>query len=329
MAGMKDVARRAGVAVGTVSRALNNNGYVADKTRKKIEKAMTELNYVPNELGRNLYHSRSGIVAILLPTVAHPFFSEVLSYLEYEFHEAGYKTMVCSTDKEKNYERQYLDMLKRHIVDGVVTGVHSLDVGYYQDIMQPIVAFDRYISDNIPVVAIDHREGGRMAAEELMKAGCRTVVQFKQEKLIEAPAQIRHQEFAQYLSERGVTVYTYELECNRFDMQYLLGICRTAQREHPDADGMFGMDLLALCYLKAVQEAGFRVPDDMKIVAYDGTRIMDAVFPSVTLIRQPFKELASEAARLLIAEIEGKENREDQVKLKAVLVKGRSTEKTI
>ena len=171
MAGIKDVAKRAGVGVGTVSRMLNDSGYVAGETREKIEVAMRELNYTPNELARNLYHKRTGIIAVIVPSVSNPFFVEFVDYVEHELYEAGYKMMLCSTVKESNAELEYLDMLNRHIVDGVITGVHSLDVEEYKKIRKPIVALDRYLGEHIPVVAVNHKEGGRLAAEALIREG--------------------------------------------------------------------------------------------------------------------------------------------------------------
>ncbi len=97
VAGIKDVARRAGVGVGTVSRMLNDSGYVAEETREKIEIAMKELNYIPNELARNLYHKRTGIIAVLVPNVSNPFFAEFVDYAESELYAAGYKMMLCNT----------------------------------------------------------------------------------------------------------------------------------------------------------------------------------------------------------------------------------------
>ena len=85
MASIKDVAQKAGVGVGTVSRVLNNSGYVSDETREKIEEAMKNLQYTPNELARNLYHKKSGIIAVLVPTVEIPFFAELVHNIEAGF----------------------------------------------------------------------------------------------------------------------------------------------------------------------------------------------------------------------------------------------------
>ena len=82
MAGIRDVARLAHVSTSTVSLVLNNNGHVSDKTRKKVETAMQELNYIPNELARNLYHSKTNIVGLILPDIAHPFFGLCMKKME-------------------------------------------------------------------------------------------------------------------------------------------------------------------------------------------------------------------------------------------------------
>ena len=152
VAGIKDVAKRAGVGVGTVSRVLNGSGYVADETKEKIEIAMRELNYIPNELARNLYRKKSGIIAVLVPNISNPFFAQFVECVDEELYLAGFKMMLCNTKKESNAESEYLDMLNRHIVDGVITGVHSLDVEEYKKIHKPIVALDRYLGEHIPVV---------------------------------------------------------------------------------------------------------------------------------------------------------------------------------
>ena len=99
MASIKDVAQKAGVGVGTVSRVLNNSGYVSDETREKIEEAMKNLQYTPNELARNLYHKKSGIIAVLVPTVEIPFFAELVHDIEAELYNEGFKIMLCNTDK--------------------------------------------------------------------------------------------------------------------------------------------------------------------------------------------------------------------------------------
>lgn len=177
MTSIRDVAKEAGVGVGTVSRALDGTGYVSPSTRKKIEKAARKLNYTPNELARNLYRNRSGIVGVIVPDLDHPFFSCLVKHVEMEFYRQGYKTMVCNAVGISDREQEYLDMLERNIVDGIITGSHCLDGEEYLRQEKPIVSIDRDFGPEIPIVGSDHAMGGRLAAELMIQNKCRKVLQ--------------------------------------------------------------------------------------------------------------------------------------------------------
>ena len=325
MAGIKDVAKRANVGVGTVSRMLNNSGYVADATRKKIEVAMKELNYTPNELARNLYHKRTGIIAVLVPNVLNPFFAEFIDYAEADLYEAGFKMMVCNTAQESNAELEYLDMLNRHIVDGVITGVHSLDVEEYEKVNKPIVALDRFLGSHIPVVAVNHREGGRLAAETLIQNGCRKILHFRGAEIVNSPYHERHIEFERIMKEHHVDTYTYDMKWNRMDLAYYKEVVQDVFSKTEDFDGVFAVDALAIECMNETIRRHRKVPRDVKFVAYDGTFITDLVEPKMTAVVQPIEGLARESVRLLINRINGKEYRDKVVLLGVKLREGNTT----
>ena len=325
MAGIKDVAKKAGVGVGTVSRMLNDSGYVADDTRKKIEIAMRELNYTPNELARNLYHKRTGIIAVLVPNVSHPFFFFFVNYAEAELYKIGYKMMLCNTKKADNAELEYLDMLNRHIVDGVITGVHSLNVEEYKKIRKPIVALDRYIGENIPVVAVNHKEGGRLAADTLIQNGCKKILHFKGSIVVESPYHERHFEFDRIMKKNNIETLTYELEWNRFDSEYYRQVIHEISVKGMDFDGVFAVDRMAIeCMNEAIRNHR-KVPRDVKIVAYDGTFITELVEPQMTAVVQPIEKLAEESVRLLNDLIKGVKYKNKQIMLEVTLRKGNTT----
>ena len=169
MASIRDVARRAGVGVGTVSRVINGTGYVSADTRKKIESAIEELQYKPNELARNLFRNKTGIVGILVPDVDHPFFSSYVRQTEAALYEMGYKTLIGNTIGISNREREFLDMLDRNMVDGIITGSHTLEGDEYLKRKKTIVSLDRDFGSGIPMVGSDHMSGGEMAANILIK----------------------------------------------------------------------------------------------------------------------------------------------------------------
>lgn len=325
MASIRDVAKKANVGPTTVSRVLNNSGYVSDETRQKIEAAMRELDYTPNELARNLFHKKTGIIAVLVPTVAHPFFAEFVEYVEAELYNCGYKTMLCNTVKEENAELEYLDMLNRHIVDGVITGVHSLDVEEYLKIHKPIVALDRYLGEDIPVVAVNHKRGGRLAAEELIRSGCKSVLHFRGAQEVESPYHDRHYEFERIMKKNHVKTYSYELEWNRFDALYYKKAVESVFEMGIDFDGVFGVDQLAIGYMNEATRRHKKVPGDVKIVAYDGTYLTGIVEPQVTAVAQPMEALARESVRLMARLVNGKTYKNKQVLLEVELKKGKTT----
>lgn len=325
MAGIKDVAKKAGVGVGTVSRMLNDSGYVAEETREKIEAAMRELNYTPNELARNLYHKRTGIIAVLVPNVSNPFFAEFVDHVEVELYKVGYKMMLCNTIKASNAELEYLDMLNRHIVDGVITGVHSLDVEEYKKIRKPIVALDRYLGEHIPVVAADHKEGGRLAAETLISNGCKKILHFKGATAVESPYHERHYEFDRIMEKNHIKTYSYELEWNRFDMEYCREAIEDVFSREIDFDGVFAADSLAIECMNETIRRHMKVPRDVKFVAYDGTYITKMVEPKMTAVVQPIESLAKESVRLIGDLISGKVYKNKQVLLGVSLRKGNTT----
>ncbi|HAX51413.1 MAG TPA: transcriptional regulator [Clostridiales bacterium] len=325
MAGIKDVAKRAGVGVGTVSRMINDSGYVAVETREKIEIAMRELSYTPNELARNLFHKRTGIIAVLVPNVSNPFFAEFVDYVEAELYKAGFKMMLCNTVKASNAELEYLDMLNRHIVDGVITGVHSLDVEEYRKIHKPIVALDRYLGEHIPVVAVDHKEGGRLAAEALISNGCKKILHFRGTTTVESPYHERHYEFDRIMEKNHIKTYSYELKWNRFDPEYYLEVVEDVFSRGFDFDGVFAVDWLAIECMNEAIRRHLKIPRDVKFVAYDGTFITKMVEPKMTAVVQPVEGLARESVRLLRNLIGGKEYRNKQVVLGVQLRKGDTT----
>lgn len=319
------MAKRACVGVGTVSRMLNDSGYVGKETREKIEIAMRELNYTPNELARNLYHKRTGIIAVLVPNVSNPFFAEFVDFAEAELYEAGYKMMLCNTVKARNAELEYLDMLNRHIVDGVITGVHSLDVEEYKKIHKPIVALDRYLGEHIPVVAVDHKEGGRLAAEALVRNGCKQILHFRGSTAVESPYHERHYEFERVMEENHIRTYSYELEWNRFDSEYYREAVKDVFSKEIEFDGVFAVDWLAIECMNEAIRRHMKVPRDVKFVAYDGTFITELVEPKMTAVVQPIEGLARDSVRLLSDLIGGKKYTKKQVMLGVRLRKGNTT----
>lgn len=323
MATIQDVAKHAHVGVGTVSRVLNGKGYVKETTRQKIEASIEALNYTPNEMARSLFFRKCGIVAVIVPEVAHPFFAQFVSEAEKFLCEKGFQTMICNTYYKENYEQRYLEMLKRQKVDGIIFGSHTvLNPSQYENARRPIVTLDRNLGKSIPCVAADHESGGRMAAEELIRSGCRNVHQFagfKGDEKASMPFDLRHEVFAEIMEEHGIACHSHYTKWAPMEAEYYQKTAENLLREYPDMDGVFATDMLLMAILQAALLRGKRVPEDLKLVSYDGTCGTALIYPRITRIVQPIAELAEEAVRLVVDLINGQpvefKNAQFQVRL--------------
>ena len=128
---LSDVAKKAGVSPTTVSRVINNYGYISDKTRNKVHEAMKELNYQPNSLARSLHGKKTNLVGLIFPGVSNPFFGELVEEIENKLFEDGYKVILCNAAYNKEKERSYLRMLLANQVDGIIAGAHNLGIDEY------------------------------------------------------------------------------------------------------------------------------------------------------------------------------------------------------
>ncbi|MGO4270931.1 LacI family DNA-binding transcriptional regulator [Paenibacillus sp. TAF58] len=306
-----DVAEKAGVSVTTVSRVLNNRGYISQATREKVYQVMKELNYQPNEMARSLFRKKSNMIGLIIPTVSHPFFSELAHYLEYYADQSEYKILLCNSNRDVSKERKYIDMLKKSQVDAIIMGSMVLDVEHYRNLNLPIVSFDRIVDENIPVVTSDNLMGGKLASRLLINKGCRKLAYIQSG--IGGPhhnalfARGRFQGFIEELQNTGIEYFQLNLEVNDLDNQ-ASGEDRIVSflLAHPEVDGVFASsDIIATMVIQASHQLYKRIPEDMKIIGYDDVRIASLVVPRLTTIRQPIQKMSELTIELIIKQIEG------------------------
>lgn len=307
MARIKDVAKLAGVSTSTVSLVLNNKGYVSAATRAKVEAAVQELHYVPSEVGRNLSLNRTNLIGVIIPDVAHPFFAALLHEIEIALYDYGYKTMICSTGEKKNAELAFLDMLRRHTMDGLIIGAHALHIENYQHIELPVIAFDRYLCDEIPIIRADHHQGGQLAANALLKRHPHHVVQINGAPTVHTTAHEHEDIFAQVIKQASVPLDTIIMPANAFRPEDFAKAAREVFERYPDVDAISGTDLGAICALREASRRGRRCPDDLSIVAYDGTYLTRLGPQSLTAVVQPIPALGRRAAEAIVRRIRHEE----------------------
>lgn len=306
MATIKDVAKVSGVTVTTVSRVLNDRGYISQATRKKVHDAMKELDYQPNEIARSLFRRKSNMIGLIVPNVAHPFFAELTSYIEYYAYKAGYKVLLCNSYQDSVKEKDYVDMLKRYQVDGIIMGSHTLDISDYLIPTLPIVALDRNFSDNIPFVTSDNYHGGILATNLLIDKGCKKLAHISGPFEINTPANKRYQAFIDVVLERKVDYVIKQAKLDIFESYEKLAY--KLFEEHPDIDGVFASsDMIAVSLIHVANLIGKDITKDLKIVGYDDINIASIIVPPLTTIRQPIEKMGELAVKVLIDLLEKKE----------------------
>ena len=325
MAGIREVAKKANVSISTVSLVLNNNGYVSPETRENVMKAVKELEYVPNELARNLFRNRTNIVGVILPDILHPFFGAFAKFAEMELYKNGNNTMLCSTVGDENGEKEYIDMLKRQMMDGIIMGTHTIDTRDYDGLDKPVVSLDRYINEKIPIVRSDHVMGGHLAAEEFIRAGCKAVLQVVGDSRVKTPAHKYHNSLREMLEKNGVKVYQNQLPWNQWDFECFEKQVQNGFRKNPDLDGVYGADQTAVAALKEAFKRKKKVPQDLKIVAYDGTVVTRMTPLEITCIQQNVEELARLSVELLLKQIQGEKIEKQEYILDVKLIKRDTT----
>lgn len=300
---LTDVAKRAGVSPTTVSRVINNYGSLSQKTIDKVKLAMKELNYQPNSLARSLQGKNTQLIGLIFPTVAHPFFGELVAKLETALFQKGYRTILCDSAEDPEKEREYLNMLAANKVDGIIAGAHNLGIKEYEELELPIISFDRYLADGIPIVGSDNFHGGYLAAQHLHQRGASAPVILSGSVTSDSPTDRRGDGFTAYLKE-------YDIETKLFPIDTLgaspaiNAVLIKQLLANEDFDGIFCTDdLTALLVWNQAQELGIKIPEELRLIGYDGTALIRNYLPQLTTIAQPISDQATLLVDLLLQRI--------------------------
>lgn len=302
MVTIKEVAEEAGVSVATVSRVINENGYVSEKTLKKVTDVIEKLNYSPNSIARSLYHKTSNMIGLIIPDITNPFFPELARAVEDVAVKYGYKVILCNSDQDPEKELNYLNLFKEKYVDGIIFTTHSKESTVYSNLNVPIVALDRIVDTSIPSVVSNNYEGAKAATELLLAKGVKNIAHIRGPKKI-APSEARYQGFIDAVEENRVSYTISESEFKLKDAE------RNAEiffDTHTGIDGIFcSNDTIAAGFLKVALKRGINVPEELQIIGFDGSFFGEFIYPELTTVSQPIYDMGAEATRLLIEIIQG------------------------
>ena len=303
MATLKDVARETGLTVSTVSRVLNNRGYISKEAREKVYEAMKKLNYQPNEVARSLSKQTTTTIGANRPHIDNPYLSRRLYSLETAAYLNEYKLMVFNSNERDDKEVKYLDMCRGIRVAGIILCSGTVEVKRFEDLGVPLVTIERFLESGTAAIECDNRQGGRMVAKHLAEKGCRKVVYLSGENAEPMPADERALGFSEVC--RKVGLECLDLEEEKSDALYAsLDYHEYIERildEHPEIDGIFASsDVIAAQVIQICRRKGIRIPEQIKLVGFDDSLISMLTSPSITTIRQPIPEMASLAVQTIL-----------------------------
>lgn len=301
MATLKDVAKETGLTVSTVSRVLNNRGYISEETRQKVYDAMKTLNYHPNEVARSLSKKSTNTIGVIVPHIRHPYFAELISNLENQASKKGYKILLCNSREKGEKEKEYLDMCTSNRVAGIILCSGTVDVEEFKGSNIPLITVERYLENGTASVECDNHQGGRLAASQLIQNGCRNLIHFSGVHETAMPADYRAIGFKEVCQENNVMYKEIATNAFQYNQLEYHEFIETVLKENPEADGIFASsDLIAAQILQVCWQKGIKVPQELKIVGFDDVNIANLTTPRITTIHQPIKEMAAMAIDLLI-----------------------------
>ena len=324
MVTIEDVAARAEVSRMTVSRVINNKGYVGSETRKRVEEAIRELNYRPNMLAKALVTKRTNILAYVMVNISDPFHNLVKQGFESSAYHGRFTSMMCDVHSAER-QRDYLNMFQEICIGGVV--FHHLAITQKetreleQAGIQCVLMDNEFDVPGVSTVNTDNYAGGRMAAEHLYEKGHRRIACIHGELTPEDinPStrykdtfqfriwQQRTAGFADALAEYGIQPAGYFL-CNSQrelaePMSYRI-VEQILASEEPITALYCENDEIALTIYKRLQERKVRVPEQIALIGHDGLDMIQALHPQITTIEQPRHEMGRIAAQILIEQIQ-------------------------
>jgi LacI family transcriptional regulator len=303
---LRDVALEAGVSIKTVSRVVNRERQVSPETAARVAEVLSRLGYRPNELARSLKDRRSRTIGLMIADISNPFYAGCAKAVEEVARSHGYAVFLCASAEDVNIEREYVGLLTRRRVDGLLL-VPAADghphLKEEQDAGLPIVTLDRPAEGLLTdTVIVKNRTGARDATRHLIEVHGHERVAFVGADEHQYTTRMRLEGYREALAEAGLQEI---LRTRAPDTAAAARATRELLALPDPPTAFFAMNnLVTVGVLQAVEGAGLRVPEDVALVGFDDFELAAVLSPRLTLVRQPAAEIGRRAARLLFERIE-------------------------
>jgi LacI family transcriptional regulator len=306
---IRDVAKQAGVAPTTVSRVINNSGYVSQETRERVEAAIAELGYVPNILARSLRFKKTNTLALVVPDITNPFWTTVARGVEDAASDRGFNVILCNTDESETEQTKYLTVLLQKQIDGILLAPARSTAEPVELIQKqgvPVVVLDRRVlCTQVDMVRGDSVGGAYRLVRHLMTLGHRQIAILAGPQGV-STAEDRVAGYHQALAETGLDADSELVYYGEFTQTSGYEMAQQALTTTPQPTALFAANnFIAVGALKALRDTGLRVPEDMTLVCFDDLPPAFIIDPFLTVVAQPAYEMGHQATELLLARLSG------------------------
>jgi LacI family transcriptional regulator len=300
----------------TVSRVINDSGYISLETRERVEQALQELGYIPNVLARSLRFKQTNTIALILTDITNPFFTTIARGVEDKASEEGFSVIFCNTDESPDDEAEYVRILMQKQVDGLLlvpTGRSQQSIAALNAHGVPVVVLDRRIPDcGVDTVRCDSQQGAERLTQHLIDLGHRRVA------LLSGPDKVstaidRVTGFQRAWAAAGLDPAAAPIYNSSYTIEGGYAATCQALAAKPRPTGLFAANnFIAIGALRALHEHGLRVPDDISLVTFDDLPVSFSIEPLMTVIEQPAYAMGWQATALLLDRLAGKGPAEPQ-----------------
>lgn len=313
VATIRDVAKLAGVSIATVSRVLNEKGYVHEDTVKQVKKAIEELQYKPNAVAKALFKKSSTMIALLVSNIQDPVSLSLFTVIEEEAYKEGYQIVICNVE----HKYGYIDILEQNNIAGILM---TRDV--YEGLQKESVSVPFVIIDSGEEMVSQYYNGAIQAVSLLEKKGCHFLAY-----IYEGTS---HEEMEEYFTgfldavwEKNISYRVIEMHRRETNSEQ---IATEVLRKHPYIDGIVTCnDTAGIDFIRAAQNLHIPIPEYLQVISLNGTVQGEWSTPSLTTIAQPITSIGTAAIQKLIAKIKKVEYNDEKMNLDFVVIEREST----
>ncbi|QZY56401.1 LacI family DNA-binding transcriptional regulator [Crassaminicella profunda] len=315
---INDIAKESGVSRATVSRVLNDSGYVKDETRQKVLKAIKELNYTPSAIARSLSTRKTNTIGVIVPEINDPFFGEIIKGVSQVADDHNLNIILFNTDDNVEKELKALQLLKEQRIQGIlITPTFSKEkenreyLGTLEKFGIPVILIDGHVKyENFSGVFIDHIKGAYDGTESLIKEGHKKIAIINGQ-MDSRPAKERFIGYKKALAMNNIPLEERYIFYGEYKYEHAYEITKEILKmEDPPTAIFVSSNMMILGCIKAFYEEKINVPQDIAIIGFDKLEVLNIIGMNISCINGPTLELGRKGMKMLIDRLNDEKNKE-------------------